>query len=461
MRRSVTFLVAVAVLICAAAAAWLSMSGGRKRPPDVILVVIDTLRRDRLGAYGYHRETSPHIDALADENVLFANAYANSNWTKPSVASLMTGLYVSQHGVTHVVTHQAGQLPTTQRLPEDVTTLAEVFKSKGYQTIGVVENVHISAKLGFAQGFDIWDENLFGATNITNDFLYRLEELESPYFLYIHYFDPHSPYYRTRLFETEGRITPGLQEVKSTDYIWSTYTFGVDRGLTGLSPVERQRLEDLYDGEVRWVDMSLGRIFERLKKRGTFDDSWIIVTSDHGENFYEGKRLTHPHDCFSDSQVRIPLVMKMPGSLGVKERVVADAVQLVDIFPTITAFLGIEWVAGTVGTDLMPAICDNQPLPQRALEAESESGTMYMAGSHKYVKVPTEVGVFEFVYDTASDPLEERNLGTSEPELAAKYAKASSELREGAREKMLLESSEGVSLSEDEIERMRKLGYLH
>jgi len=456
------------MVICAAVGVITTVARPRTDPrrPDILLIVVDTLRRDHVGAYGYPRATTPAIDDLASSNIVFTNAYPNSNWTKPSVASLFTGLYVSQHGVKQVVTDTAAALPTTQRLPEDATTLAEILKDQGYYTMGVVENVHVSAKLGFSQGFELWDEIPYGATNVTNTFLYHLDQTRrerrgKPLFAYIHYFDPHAPYYRTRSFEGEGAVVPGLQEAKSTDYRWTTYTYGVDRGLIGLSSVERQRLVDLYDGEVRNADTGIARILATLKDERIFDDAWIIVTSDHGENFYEGRRLTHPHDCFANAQIRIPLVMKMPAALERKNLTVTDTVELVDIAPTIMAYLGAEQVGGMVGANLLPAILDGQGVPGRIVIAESESGVIVLASKYKYWRVPMAAGSVEFLYDEAADPLEETNIRTVEMATTVKLAAAYRDVTDEAKRRQTLKASGSVQLSQDEVERMRSLGYLH
>ena len=455
------WIAAALVVACAGVAGSLALRARqRPRQPNVMLVIVDTLRRDHVGVYGCRRPCTPTMDALGGENVLFTNAYANSNWTKPSVASLFTGLYVSQHGVKYVVTGQSGELPVTQRLPEDAVTLAELMSAAGYDTIGIVENVHISAKMGFSQGFRVWDDSPYGATNVTNRFLDRSKEVKEPFFAYIHYFDPHTPYYRTRNFEGEGAVLPGLQEAKSTDYRWTAYTFGVDRGIIGLSAFERRRLEDLYDGEVRNADTGIGRILATLRARGMYDNTWVIVTADHGENFYEAKRLTHPHDCFSNPQMRIPLIMKMPESCGIRERIVADPVELADILPTIASYLGLDVPAGVVGADLTAAILEGSPLGSRAIAAESEAGRMLVAGKHKYVSVPTEVGNFSFVYDESADPLEEHNLADEDAAGAVRLAALFEEVNTEARRRQTVKPSSDVQLSREEVEKMKSVGYL-
>jgi len=461
LKRWIAAATAGAVL---ATAAFAVSSAGRRtadeRRPNILLIVVDTLRRDRVGIYASRHATTPTIDDLAAANVIFANAYANSNWTKPSIASLFTGLYVGQHGVKYVVTDQSGELPMTQRLPEDATTIAEILKADGYSTLGVVENIHVSAKLGFSQGFDLWDESAYGAMNVTNRFIEHLDEAKGPLFAYVHYFDPHAPYYRTRFFETEGDITPGLQEAKSNDYRWTTYTFGVDCGIIGLSPIERQRLEALYDGEVRNADVGIARILATLKQKGLFENTWIIITADHGENFYEGRRVTHPHDCFSNPQMRIPLVMKMPAATGDGNVVVTDAVQLVDIAPTIMALLGLQPLPGMVGANVLPAVLDGKSLGARQIAAESESGVMLVESKYKYVSVPTKAGTFVFLYDESADPLEEHDLAAGDPALAARLDGLYKGAAEAAMKRETVKAAGNVRLSEEEVERMRSLGYL-
>ena len=460
-RTKAAALAAAALLAAGATYGFLLARRADPRRPNVIVILIDTLRRDHVGIYGYQRNTTPTIDVLANDNVLFANAYANSNWTKPSVASLFTGLYVSQHGVKYIMTDAAGEATMTQRLPEGATTLAEIMKGQRYFTLGVVENVHVSAKLGFSQGFEIWDEGVYGATRVTNAVIEHLAEVKEPFFAYVHYFDPHAPYYRTRFFETEGAITPGLQEAKSTDYRWTNYTFGVDRGIVGLTSVERARLEGLYDGEVRNADLGIARIFATLKNRRMYDNSWIIITADHGENFYEDGRLTHPHDCFSNPQMRIPLVMKMPEALGIRNVVVTDNVQLVDVAPTVMSYLGAKPLAGMVGIDVLPAVIERKALPGRSVVAESESGVMLFSAPYKYVSVPTSAGIFRFLYNEAADPLERVNLSLDDAGTVTRLASLYDDAIERAKRKETVRPAGAVELSKEEIEAMRSLGYLH
>lgn len=465
-RRIVIGILAVLLAVSAVWASRKLFPARTSRKPNILLVVIDTLRRDRLATYAGEGSCMPHLDELASGNIVFANAWSNSNWTKPAVASLFTGLYVSQHGVKYIVTGQDSDLPVTQCLPEDAVTLAEIMKKAGYYNLAVIENVHISAKLGFAQGFDCWDDGAYGATNLTNQFLFHLDETaaaraDKPLFAYVHYFDPHAPYYRTRHFETEGLVAPGLGESKSNDLTWTNYTFGVDRGIIGMSFIERRRLEALYDGEVRNVDNNLARLLEGLKERELYDNTWVMVTADHGENIGEHGRLTHAHDCFADAQVRVPLVMKLPESMGHGERAVTNRVEHVDLTATLIASTGEGLLPGMPGRNLMPFIVDGSPLRPANVLAESESGQMLIASRFKYVAVATPLKTFQFLYDMAADPLEDVNIAATDSRTLAEMADTVTEMVRDARLARTVQAAGDVKLSPEEVERLRALGYLH
>lgn len=459
-RKIVFGVIGVAVILAAAFVLFPRVKSDPSRP-NIIVVLVDTLRRDHVGIYGYPRLTTPALDDLAGRNVLFTDAYPNSNWTKPSVASLFTGLYVGQHGVKYILTRAADEAPAAQALPEEAVSLAEVLAEAGYRTLGVVENVHVSKKLGFSQGFETWKEDIYGATNVTNTFLRSIEGVETPFFAYIHYFDPHIPYYRNRIFEGEGEVAPGLLESKASDIDWGLYAFAVDTGFVGLSGLERQRLVDLYDGEIRDVDIGLARIFAALREKGLFENSWIIVTADHGENFYETGRMAHPHDCFSNPQIRVPLVMKLPSALGLSEITVTQPVMLVDIMPTVLGHLGLGRPGGLAGVDLMGAIRSQEALPARAIIAESESGGMILSSWEKLVEVKTRVGHFRFLHDLRDDPLERIDIHASAPERAEEMAAQFQRTNAAARAELAVEATTGVTTTAEELERLKGLGYFH
>jgi len=542
--RKVGGVLAAAVVLAAVAGAALAffLTGGAPERPNIIIICVDTLRSDHVGAYGYPRETTPQMDRIAGEGVLFEECYSNSNWTKPAVASLFTGLYVGQHDVKFAHTELDDGKVGTQRLPEQATTLAEILKGEGYHTIASVENVHISERFGFAQGFDEWNENVRGATSVTNSFLRQLEESDRPFFAYVHYFDPHTPYNPNMFFETSDRIVPeteraaaalerlqetaggggsGAPEAGALEAItgapgaagrafaevagrdgpgaaasddgageggaqaapsavsgrdagegdwsgedevdlhpWPVYMFGVDKGLGGLSAFERRRLEALYDGEIRDVDVNLERVVAALRAGGAWENTWIILTADHGENFYENRRVTHPHDCFLNWQVRVPLLMKMPRGSGVGPGRIEARVQHVDVTATVLSYLGLGLERGMVGRDLLPALRGEAALEERDVVAESESGWMILSGARKYTRILTRLGDFEQFCNLAEEPLELSPRRPDEREgevLSARFEHINDE----ARSQIFLDVREGVELSPEEEERMRSLGYVH
>ena len=250
----------------------------RNQPPNVLFIVVDTLRWDHLGCYGYERNTSPSIDTLASESVRFERAYSAAPWTKPSVASMITGLYPSTHG--------AAQLKSI--LPASIDTLAELLSREGFQTAGVVSHLLVSALLGFGQGFDSYLESEsrghdhVSTNGVTNQAIERLEKMAvdgRPFLLFVHYFDPHYNYLRHPEYgfaaEAGGRLT-GTENINQ-----------LRRMLDSLTHEEIGFLLDLYDEEIRFTDAGIGRLLSRFRELGLYDDTLIILTSDHGEEFLE------------------------------------------------------------------------------------------------------------------------------------------------------------------------------
>jgi arylsulfatase A-like enzyme len=285
-----------------------------KPPARVVVAVIDTLRADHLPAYGYPRDTAPFLSRLAREGVVFEHAYSPSSWTAPATASLFTSLYPVQHGVLLGLrtTRKLQARDTRVRLrtlPEPLEVLPEAMKRAGYATFGLTANVNVSEQMGFAQGFDRF-RNL--PTDDTAEVLHaRLmawrERLAAPprAFLYLHYLDPHSPY-RER--------GPWFDESST----------GVERVLSA------------YDSEIRNVDEHLRQAYEAL----AWDrDTLLVVTADHGEEFWEHGSVEHGRTVFGEV-LNVPLLVRFPGGRWGGRRVSAP-VSLVDVLPTLRECVGL------------------------------------------------------------------------------------------------------------------------
>ena len=330
--------------------------------PNVLIVLIDALRPDRLGAYGYGRDTSPNIDKLAMDGWRFDAAFAQSNWTKPSVAALITGLYPRQTSVNPGTWSEAGaqgEVLVDSLSPEHVT-LAEFLAARGYETSAFGENHHLLRKLGFAQGYFTyeWREPIsagpltgflkklqsgFTAEWISERFIGWLGSIEGRrFYSYLHHIDVHWPYKSPPPFAGMFMKTPPPEDFNSTKFMV--------RAIEGIraatdeapSPETVRAMSDAYDEGIRYVDAEVGRVIEALKQRGLYDDTLIVITADHGEEFMDHGLLSHGKALYDES-IRVPLVVKFPcPGPHCRRRTVTTQVQLVDVFPTIVRTLGME-----------------------------------------------------------------------------------------------------------------------
>jgi arylsulfatase A-like enzyme len=299
-----------------------AVTSARAQAPLAIIYLVDTLRADHTGVYGYARDTTPRLDAFARDAVVFEQAVAHASWTKPSVASLMTSLLPGQH--------EAVQL--RDPLDERHVTLSEMLKAKGYATGAAVANAVIFLPGSrFEQGFDVFT-GLHGprghaskdveAAVVVDAALRFLDARRGlPTFLYVHTMDPHVPYTPPAPFDRkyEPHPAPGHP--------------GVDPRTDYKEPLDRERLIAQYDGDIAYGDREFGRFLDELRARGLYDDALIVFLADHGEEFLDHGQWLHGRSVF-DELVRIPLVVKFPGQRFAGRRV-AQQVQEVDVLPTV------------------------------------------------------------------------------------------------------------------------------
>jgi arylsulfatase A-like enzyme/Flp pilus assembly protein TadD len=352
-------------------AAALRLPRGAAAPdaPNLLLVVIDTLRPDHLGAYGYPRPTSPRLDAAAEAAVLFENAISQAPWTAASLASLFTGLYPSVHGLDSgprwgPSERSAGgalEFGVQTVLSPSQVTLAEVLRRSGYRTAGFVSNTYANSIFGFAQGFEKYDDEHgdYGMSpespkrraHDTNRSVFEWldAELEEPFFLFVHYNDPHWPYDPPAPFGQRwvsgyrGQLTPAETGA------------ALDRKgepITYLSPDDIRYVIGLYDGEIAYVDAQVGRLLDRVRSLELDREVWIAITSDHGEEFLDHGGGSHGFTLY-DEQIRVPLLFLAPGRLE-PSRIDAQ-VRLIDVPPTILEIAGVEVPPeGIQGRSLLP-----------------------------------------------------------------------------------------------------------
>lgn len=391
--------------------------------PDIVVYVIDCLRADHVGAFGYHRPTSPRIDAFAAGATVFLDAQAASSWTRPAVASIFTGLMPGEHGT---------QAPDDALAPE-VDTLAEQLRAAGYQTAGIITNGNLASQFGIGQGFDTYlhlkedparSTYHVGADELGARAREWLDERDParPFFLYLHATDPHGPYAPPQPFAS--RFAAGVEDPRLR-----TLDFLLDLGKAKLSNPEqyRQSLIDLYDAEVAFTDEQFGHLLDDLTQRRLLDDAIVVLVADHGEEFYDHGWWEHGKTLFRE-QLHVPLVIRFPGGLGAGVRV-ESPVHQVDILPTLLAAGGLRPSAPVVGIDLAAlATAADSAAFDRPLRAElARDGRRIQALFSDRWKLITDLSgatgpegrrARPMLFDRREDPREQDNLYLRRPVLA-------------------------------------------
>ncbi len=318
-------ILAVVVLLTAGVFLWLGPMGSSQ--PNILLICVDTLRHDHVGFGGSERPVSPHIDALAERGLVFPVAYSQSGWTMPSMATMLTGRYPSDTGATDFHRSMDRTLPT----------LASILRAAGYDTRAFVSHMLLTPTYGFNKGFRKFDYSVLQvghphdvstADQLTHLAIADLDELEPPFFMWVHYFDPHFEY----LPHDE----------------WNSF---------GDEDIER------YDQEIAYTDREVGRLLIALDQRGLLDDTIVIFTSDHGEEF--GEHGGAFHYTSYEEVVRVPLAIAGP---GIEPGTSDVRAQQVDFLPTVLSMVGVNDVPeGLPGVDLL-----NPPADERAVFIERD-----------------------------------------------------------------------------------------
>lgn len=308
--------------------------------PNVVLYLVDTLRADRLGVYGYARSTSPSLDAFAADATVFSRAYAQSGWTRTSIASILTGLPPRAHGV----------LGRMHALDQSLPMLPERLRELGYATFGVTTNANVAPEFGFGRGFDEYldvslDESQgpkgceveFRPSDRVNvEFLKWLDaRRRKPFFAFLHTLYPHAPYVPTE--DHRRSLAPRAWRdlcVPTDVEISAAMTRDPRRSLADV----RQDLSALYDAEVADADAQFGELLTALRRRGVYENTLIIFLSDHGEEFLDHGYWAHGHSLFQEA-IHVPLVVRFPGGLGAGKRV-STAAQHLDVLPTVLQAAG-------------------------------------------------------------------------------------------------------------------------
>lgn len=328
MKAALQYGLALAVFVC-------GCSGPAVDAPNILLISVDTLRPDRLGCYGGPRATSPTLDALAARGVLFENAFATSPWTLPSHASMLSGHYPAT----------LAALSGGKQLYGAAPQLSTLLADHGYATAAVTGGGFVSQAYGADAGFDHFEEGDVDAA------LRWLSATDGPFLLFFHTYEPHVPYRDRRFVEATNRERFSDIYQGSRDGWWEEHLDLCCRAVA-VDDQENEYLRALYDGGIAAADRMVHRLLDTLDSRGLLDDTIVVLTSDHGEEFWEhtGRGAYHGHSLY-DELLRIPLIWVDPELDPAARRVDAN-VNLVDIVPTLLSRLGIEPPPTTDGFDL-------------------------------------------------------------------------------------------------------------
>jgi arylsulfatase A-like enzyme len=410
---------------------------------NLLFVLIDTLRADRLSSYGYARQTSPNLDRLAATGIRFARQMSQSSWTKCSMASLWTGLYPVRTGVTR----------SPQALPGDARLPAEILREAGFRTFAIWRNGWIGPSFGFSQGFEVYlsprpgpipasvrrEKPTLGMAGTDQDLVNSAIELlrthgDERWFLYLHLMDVHQ------------------------------YVYDEETALFGTS------YSDIYDNSIRWVDRVVGRLVEEIDARGLRQRTLIVVAADHGEAFGEHGREGHARDVYGEVTTT-PFVLSLPFRL--EPGIVIEApTENVDLWPTLLDLLGLPPLEGADGRSRVPEIlaaAGGEPAPAqdgpRFAHIDQAWGRtrevprpMVAVSEGRYRLVHRAAAGSGELYDLSSDPREQRDIGAEQPETLARLTALAQGYLE--RPPAPWQAAPDVELEDSKLEELRALGYV-
>lgn len=451
-RQALVALTILAILVVLAAGC------ARDERPNLVIALVDTLRADHIGYHGYARDTSPAIDALADSSIRFMNHYSHSSRTGPAVASIFTGLHPRSHGVVNPLSH----FDAKGTLGGEQTTLAEILSENGYHCAGYVTNFNVRRRFGFAQGFDTYEWITAGAgggfgraEDVNAAAMEALREVDEPFFLYLHYMDPHSPYaapprYRVRYVDRDYAGEINGRHVQLDEII---------AGKVRVDEADSAHLAALYDQEIRYFDDEFGKLLGFLERQGFRDDTIVVFAADHGEELFEHGSVLHGYTLYQE-QLRVPLLIHDPRADA--PRAVETVTRHVDILPTVLELMNVSHPGTLQGRSLVPLIQGTETefpaapvFAQASLRAvKTIQKRSFMENGWKLIETVVPAPGEE-LYDVAEDPLETRDLLAENSEIASRLRARMRRFEES----LPIGVGGLVELSDQDRARLQSLGY--
>jgi len=386
--------------------------------PNIVLIVLDALRADRVEAERDGTPVMPRLRAFAETSHYFTRAYAQSTWTKPSMASLFTSTYPGVHNVLFGTPMNLveGQRTTADSLPEECETLAETLRAAGYRTIGVQTNGNMTRALGMAQGFDVYLERAYPAwraKDVTDQAMKQLAAGGGPFLLFLHYMDPHGPYdppeaHRAAFDDFPAAPEDDLAVMEDyafwyNDQVLHDVGLKAERETPDFSPEGEAHVRALYDGDCRYADAEVGRLLDAVY--ADHPDTVTVILADHGEELWDHGSIGHGKTVYEEL-ARVPLVLHVPDAAP--ERI-DSPVELVDVLPTLASIAGIAPRPGWQGRDLLAQ--EGQD-PDRAVFTRTwsslrETGIDLSAVVQNSTKLVYDRAAQTYaLYDLDADPLE-------------------------------------------------------
>jgi len=465
---------AVTALVACIAVILLNGCGNGNPRVNILLVVVDTLRADHLGCYGYDRDTSPNIDRLAEKSVQFTRYYSVVPTTLASFASLLTSLHPKDHGA-----FRNGYAPD-----DSLPVLGNVFRRAGYDTAAFVSSYCLSKTFGMDRGFDHFDEEFTSSTMLRDNKLVRSawsvtrsfsewvnrRQKNKPFFVMLHYFDPHWPYdpplETMKLFG--AREQPGNPE--TPDFPIAQKNLAASGGLPGSF---EKNLHNLYCAEIRYVDQQFGKVIELINDSGLSDDTVVVFTSDHGETFWEHDDHFNHGRFVYDTTIRLPLLISFPSGQIAAPRRCDGLFCNIDLGPTLLDIAEIEAPSGFQGQSFAELLLgspkaaptDNPLFSEATQPIAAERGAArpnllkakcVRRGPWKFISFPGSKGRKE-LYNMEDDPLETENL-IDRPETADIALKLEAILEQWATS-YKIDVRRANSADDDSIDKLNELGY--
>lgn len=443
----------------------------KSNEPHIILISIDCLRADHLGCYGYRKNTSPHIDEFARHNFIFKNCYAQAPWTLPSHMSMLTSLYPGSHGI--------GYRPPHTALPPAAVTLTEWLKNRGYRTKAFVSGHWLAGKYGFDQGFDTYIEKRhrqFHDAETQNRYIHRdLKKYKgNKLFMFLHYFDVHSDYeklpydsplpYRRMFYpDYNGSFDGGAGDLLATEYLRH-----VNDNRIKLKEEDLKYIISLYDGGIAYLDRCIAELFTLLKREGLYDNSLIILTSDHGEEFQEHDYMLHSNPRFHQELLHIPLIVKLPANRDHAPAIIMDLVESIDFMPTILDYLKLKNIPGIQGESFLSLVDASSKVERKnktyrfaECYADNRGVVRQCAaiGTRRWTLLNDDLSdpARYQLFDRFNDPDERFDCISQYPQIAGLLKK---EILIRISRPAAVPGGEKVPLSDSEKKRLETLGYL-